>query len=106
MLTGEVTPYAGPLWAEAAQELYTGWFWAQGAGPVPWDQVHGHANPVDFDRRAWWPISQLVADRCTVDLQRRHVTFRSYAGATITSIDPGHQGTRSPQWAPLVLDHA
>lgn len=104
MLTGEPTPNAGPLWAAAGSEVAPGWFWAQAAGEPHWDQVHGHSSVVDWDKRRWW-CGPVIADQCTLDFDRRHATFRAYAGRTITGIDPGHGKRPARSWAPLLLQH-
>lgn len=108
MLTGHPTPVAGPLWAEAVHELYHGWFWSQGAGPMPWDQVHGHSQAFDFNHPSTgqWRADPVIKSQCRVEMPNRHVTFRQYSGRTITGVDPCH-GTRPAQsWSPLVLEHA
>lgn len=108
MLTGHRLPFAGPLWAEAATELYEGWFYAQGAGPMPFDQVHGHSQVFDFTspNTRQWRCAHLVRDQCKVDMPNRHVTFRQYSGRTITGVDPCHGARPAKRWAPLVLEHA
>lgn len=107
MLTGQRTPFAGPLWAEAGPELYEGWFYAQGSGPMPFDQVHGHSSVFDFTdpNTGQWRCDLLVRDRCKADNQRRHVTFRQYSGRTITGVDPCHGTRPARSWAPLILEH-
>lgn len=107
MLTGHPSPVAGPLWAAASEELYPAWFWSQGAGPMPWDQVHGHSSVVDFANPnvRQWRCDLVVRDKCTADPIARHVTFRQYSGRTITGVDPCHGIMPARTWAPLVLHH-
>lgn len=108
MLTGQPTLFAGPLWAEAGHELYEGWFFAQGAGPMPWDQAHGHSQAFDFTNRHGqrnWRCTPVIRDQCTADMSNRHVVFRQYSGRTITGVDPCHDTVPSPAWSALILEH-
>lgn len=108
MLTGHPSPFAGPLWAEAGSELDGPWFWSQGAGPMPFDQVHGHSQVFDFNRpnSSQWRVDHVLRGKCKVDMPARNVTFRQYSGRTITGVDPCHGTRPARSWAPLVLEHA
>lgn len=103
MLSGTPSPVAGPLWASVSDELIPQWFWSQGAGPMPWDQVHGHSSAMDWSRRAW--RNWIARDHCVFDPDARHVVFRQFSGRTITGVDPCHGTDPAPSWAPLILTH-
>jgi len=96
---------AGPLWAEAASELYEPWmrFYGDG-GFVPFDQCHGHSSIVSFSDQTW-RCTGRIRQRATVDWEARHVRVR-VGGRTFTGVDPKHGRSGAARWRPLVFDDA
>ncbi len=100
-----VDPAAGPLWADAGWELYEPWLSHHAHGGfVPFGQVHGHSQIVNFDAREW-RCPGRVRQRTTVDWHARHVQVR-IGGRRFTGVDPKHGRHGAVAWAPLVLDDA
>lgn len=93
--------FDGPLWTEA-NTLYESWL--AGDEPVPFGQIHGHSQIVDFGRRSW-QCSERIRRRATADWDARHTTTR-ISVARFHGIDPKHGTTGAPSWAPLILEGA
>ncbi|GIJ45419.1 hypothetical protein Val02_23050 [Virgisporangium aliadipatigenens] len=92
----------GPLWAEAASDLYGSWLDAPVV--VPFGQVHGHSTVVSFARRAWLCPGR-IRQRTTVDWAARH-TFTRIRTARFIGVDPKHGRFGTDHWAPLTLPDA
>jgi len=96
---------AGPLWAEAAPELYEPWMGFYGGGGfVPFDQCHGHSSIVSFTDQTW-RCPGRVRQRATVDWDARHVRVR-VGGRLFTGVDPKHGRSGATRWRPLVFERA
>lgn len=97
--------FAGPLWAEAGSELYEPWmeYYAAG-GFVPFGQVHGHSQIVDFESRQWRGPGR-VRNRADVDWAARHCRVR-IGGRVFTGVDPKHGRSGAREWRPMVLTDA
>jgi len=92
----------GPLWAEAAPDVYESWL---RAGPAsPFGQIHGHSTIVDFRHRRWL-CGERIRQRSVVDWAARH-TFTRISASRFAGVDPKHGRDGAPQWAPLVLPDA
>lgn len=71
LLGGPPDHHAGPCWAEVSQEVYEPWI---EAGDIPFNQVHGHAAPWNFQTAAFWRDTPAgVRDRCAPDPEQRRV---------------------------------
>jgi hypothetical protein len=92
----------GPLWAEAAPDLYRSWLEAP-TGP-PFGQVHGHSTIVSYTRREW-RCPERIRARSTVDWDARQTVTR-ISGARFIAVDPKHGNTGAPEWSPLLLTGA
>lgn len=105
MLTGDIDPSAGPLWASAPDELLPSW--AASSAPAPFHQVHGHSSTIHFATGRLYHSSLVDGPGIVTvtDPVRRHVTTE-INGRRIVGIDPGHGRRPAPSWAPLVLSAA
>jgi hypothetical protein len=92
----------GPLWAEAASQVYPSWL--GGRESLPFSQVHGHSSVVRFGAREW-ACEERIRVRTTVDWVARHTVTRC-GQARFVGVDPRHGRTGAPQWAPLVFEGA
>jgi len=97
---------AGPVWAEAGQELYGSWLAAESDGRgVPFGQVHGHSSVYSFDREAWRE-PRVLARRFMVNHDRRHVSGL-LGGKVFYGIDPDlGQVENAFEWEPLLFENA
>lgn len=101
MLGGTPVWEGGPAWAHMSLELYLPWDLA----PIdpPFSQLHGHTSVVWWDRKRWSQDMQTFADRCDVDVEKRHsvLTIRD---KKFIGCDPGY-GRRATQvqMYPLIL---
>ena len=93
---------SGPLWAEAAPELYRSWL--DEPVVVPFGQIHGHSTVVSFARRAWL-CPERIRRRTTVDWAARHTVTRIRT-ARFIGVDPKHGRFGTDHWSPLVLPDA
>ncbi|MFI1991992.1 metallophosphoesterase [Actinoplanes sp. NPDC020271] len=94
--------FDGPLWAEAASQLYPSWL--SGVRSLPFSQVHGHSTVVRFEAREW-ACEERIRARTSVDWQARHTVTRC-PGGRFVGVDPKHGTAGAPRWAPLVLEGA
>lgn len=95
---------AGPVWAVAGSEVLGGWC-HPGAPELPFHQVHGHSRAVDSATGAF--RGGLMAARATRYDPRSHFECTTCPGGRlIIGVDPGHEATAEPGWAPLVLHGA
>jgi hypothetical protein len=96
---------AGPMWAEAGNEVYASWIEAEADGEtVPFGQVHGHSTAYWWpDRR--WNVHPRVRDRFTPNHRARHL--RGVIGSQpFIGIDPCFGRTVGGPWQPLVFTDA
>lgn len=105
MLGAPLTHSAGPVWAAAGTEVV--WSWATGIEDddlAPFDQVHGHSSPWDFNRNRWL-LPEDLTRYVHVDTATRH-TLSTVGGQRIWGVDPCHLTTPAPVSAPAVFHHA
>ena len=84
---------AGPVWADAADELVPSWFQAQ----MPFSQVHGHCTVTDWDTGLPRGSDEVKANTITNPIARHEVT--TLRGGRIIGIDPCHGAAAAPLWA-------
>lgn len=83
MLTGGRPNHrAGPLWAQAGQEVVGSW---QGR-KVPFSQVHGHSSSFDWQRGVW----REDANAQTETLSTAGHEITQLDGGWIVGVDPDH----------------
>lgn len=102
MLTGADDRNAGPVWAAAGTEVYPSWL-AAGTN-MPFNQIHGHSNALQWDRGLWW-AEDWVRRKVTLEPEKRHATL-TVSERKIVGIDPCHLAEAAPCHAPLIVPDA
>jgi len=105
LIQGEPVRFdAGPVWAEAARELYPSLLAAgEASNPVPFGQVHGHSSPYNFRDRQW--RNPRLAEYLTIDKAARQ-THGTVGGQRLHGIDPALGRYAGVTWKPLVFENA
>ena len=102
---GDADWNAGPMWAEAGQEVYASWMHLETENiPVPFGQVHGHSSAYNWAKKEW-RAKPRVANRFRPVPRVRHLHGVIGSQAFI-GIDPDFGRSVNGPWAPLVFDHA
>ncbi len=83
---------AGPIWAEAGQELIASWLDTR----MPFNQVHGHSSVYDWERQTLRCPSK-VAELTVIDDEAKH-EITEVGGGVIVGIDPGHGTSSRTPW--------
>ena len=99
MIEGRVNPAAGPIWADAADEVAASWLTV----PVelPFSQIHGHSGLFDWQAERWRAPAAMAA-LSRIDPAARHVTVRIGRFDQV-GIDPGFGVRAGVGWRPFVL---
>ena len=100
MIEGRVNPAAGPIWADAADEVAASWLTAP--DELPFSQIHGHSSLFDWQAQRWRAAAAMAA-LSRIDLAARHVTVRIGRFDQV-GIDPGFGVRAGVGWRPFVLD--
>lgn len=93
MLTGDINPRVGPIWADAGSELLPSW----GETRLPFGQVHGHSSLLDWTTGSWNGVLAETRERTLLDLVACHETTM-LNGGSIVGIDPGHSSGPRARW--------
>jgi hypothetical protein len=101
LVTGVPDERADVTWAEVTRELYEPWLQAGDRGePLPFNQIHGHATPWQWEREAFFPDTPpRIREACHVDHAARRTT------TTLGRLAGGKPAVAvSVDW--VLLDHA
>lgn len=105
MLGGPARFDAGPVWAEAANEVYASWYCQQPYLAATYAQVHGHTSAFRWSGSTWRlrdPLfTQMRAD-LRADPGSRHLTA-TIGGVELVGVDPCHGKSHSRIWKPKVF---
>lgn len=110
MLSEQLNPAAGSIWASSAGEVYPTWvnepkipgvalgrFAVDGtplfSGGMPFNQIHGHTAPFAWEWRQWYPsVSQYFRDNMNVYPKIRVSRFSpGIDSGAFLAVDPGFE---------------
>jgi len=108
LVTGHTNQNAGVLWADVSDEFYDSWLDHE----IPFDQVHGHASPWNWQTNQFWPgTPRAIQERCQVQHHLRRTVAQlgpapSSRTGTATCVDWNlGTSTNHRTWPTLTFSH-
>lgn len=95
------TVQAGPWWAQSTLEVYPSWYdYPDG---MPFNQVHGHSIPFDWEMNRWFPGTPLMFRKSLVCVPEQRATIlrlEKDGSGSFVGVDPGYGSKQTQEVMP------